>query len=154
MKTLNFDTIEFFDPNIKIELTIDEDNFLNRIGMRKNNLGFYNFVSHITDKHIDVQVFITFNANVLTIQIVTIGSISVMNKMSKIIHINPRNTNLLGDFVSEKFGKATRISRIFSKINGPFYILKWKHKNISIIHKFQDSHDGLKESLTFTVSKK
>ena len=60
MDLLNFNTIELHDPNINIELTIDENDFLKRIGMKKNNLGFYNFLSHITDEHIYVQVFINF----------------------------------------------------------------------------------------------
>ncbi|HPO11739.1 MAG TPA: hypothetical protein PLM63_04095 [bacterium] len=153
MDLLNFNTIELHDPNINIELTIDENDFLKRIGMKKNNLGFYNFLSHITDEHIYVQVFINFKENLNTIQIVTIGSESLIDKATGIIYSDTKYTNLLGDFVINNFGKPTLLTRIFSKLNKPFYIHKWKYKDINITHKYQDSHDGLQESLIFEIHK-
>lgn len=146
--------IKLFDPNINIMLNMGEEDFLESIGLKKNESRFYSFISHLTEEHIKVQVFVEFKDDVDIIQIVTVGTKTCENVMLGTIYMNPEKTNLLSNYVTDNFGKPSFLGRIFSKINKPFYIYKWKFSNLRVTHKYQDSHDGLAESSTFYVVKK
>lgn len=134
------------------EYSINIMEFLDLLKTEKNDDKFYTFNAKIKDIDCDIFVKANFKQSNLKIELCIYQNEKLKSEESNVIQINLDKTNVLKEYTLKHFGKPTRLSSMFSAINKPFYIYKWKTNTLSITHKYQDSAGGIYESL-FIVTK-
>ncbi len=152
MKKNNITGIDFIDPKIRIDWNMKEDDLINLLQCNKNDSRFYVFENKISSDKIDVVNRVSFFDSGFQIEIIVSQTKQEIDKKAKTIYIDTKNNNLLQKYGEEKFGKPKFFSKLFSIINKPFYIYRWKFDKLKISHKYQDSVIGFYESLICKVT--
>lgn len=98
-----------------------------------------------------VNNMFTFNEKGFKLNVIIYHSLVEKMQDSKIIFNDDDNINYLKDYLIEKFGPPTFISKLVSLFNKPFYMYRWTFENLKITHKYQDSVGGFYESLLIVV---
>lgn len=153
MKSIPIDNLVFHKPDFIIDFNISEDSFLKMTNLQKSDLRNYVLLASFSNDHIPVQLIIQFNEFETIIEIFVQESKTEHGLLINKNDLANKTINSLKNFTEGNFGSPTFLSNLFSKLNYPFYIKKWKYKSISIIHSYQDSVGDFYESLKFIISK-
>ncbi|XMB71654.1 hypothetical protein RJI07_05970 [Mycoplasmatota bacterium WC30] len=152
MKKNDIIGIDFIEPNIRIDWNMKEDDLINLLQCNKNDSRIYVFENKISSEKIDVFNRISFFDSGYQLEIIVSKTKQEIDKKAKTLYIDTKNNNLLQNYVEEKFGKPKFFSKLFSIINKPFYIYRWKFDKFKLSHKYHDSVTGFYERLLFKVT--
>lgn len=153
MNSIPIDNLVFYNPDFLIDFNIDEDSFIRMSKLQKSGSGNYDLITSFNNDHIPVHLIVQFKEFETIIEIFVKESKAEHGALIKKNDLVNKSINSLNKFTEKNFGRPTFLSNVFSKLNYPFYMKKWKYKNISVIHSFQDSFGDLYESLKFIIHK-
>jgi len=143
--------IDFIDPKISINWDLKERELITLLKCEKVDSHIYFFEAKLYPVNIEVMVYVTFHDLGFKMEILVNQTKHEKDLNSNSVYIELNNTNALRDYVKDKFGSPRLLSHLFSKLNKPFYIYRYKINNIKVSHTFQDSVGGFYERLKFDV---
>ncbi len=153
MKCIPINNLYFYNPDIVLDLNVSEEAFIKMTNLQKNDLGHYELLTSFNDDNIPVLLIVQFKEFEIIIEIIVQESKTQHGVLISKNELSNKTFDSLNKFTKENFGNPTFISNIFSKLNYPFYIKKWKYKKINVMHSYQDSVGALYESLKFVLHK-
>lgn len=140
-------SISFEKPEVKINFNMSEQQFIELLKVDRSENGFYTFDAKMENLDCELFVRVNFDKDCLKMELCIFDE--NLKRTENIIRVNLDKTNVLKEYTLKTLGQPTCLSSMFSAINKPFYIYKWKFKDLRVIHKYQDSVGGIYESLIF-----
>jgi len=152
MKKTNITSVDFVDPEISISWKMKEADLISILKCDKKDSRFYTFEAKLLPENIPVFNRVTFLNFGFKIEIIVLKTMKEIERNSTSVYIDKNKTNVLHDYVKEKYGNPKFFSKIYSFVSMPFYYQRWIFDKFKLTHKYQDSVIGFYECLLFEVN--